>query len=448
MSTCVDEASKIENGVDELASLMQSTKPVKLAVKKLVAAGDESLEHAVTIFLQRKWQWIGTGFQWIEARFGPFFLPISLLCVFLFVVVAWRWHHFWNSVWQHVWSMTLGRVWRTNTQAIKCSGFSCPAPSPGQPACPEHAKDNLAKKVDVKSQSQFRCCTLVMAVVGTAGLMVATLMVGRRIGSLALIGDGIHLSGDVATYAALLFAEVVSSRWQMEMETFSYGYGRLEVIFVFIALSGQYYAASLLVFSAIDRLFHPHELAEDSGVMIFSLGLASLVVNAGLGSWMHFNGVSCCHSNGEGGAAASAAKIHLMCDGVQNLIVIITGGIIWSAPALSMLEPFCTLIFVSILVYSTHGFWLMMLDILMVRVPRNIDCEEVYNDLNSIKGVDEVHCLHVWAIAPGKIAAIAHLCTEDSSDNEEALQEARTILQDRYGIKHSTVQVSDSDDIM
>mmetsp|Transcript_88116 Transcript_88116/g.161339 ORF Transcript_88116/g.161339 Transcript_88116/m.161339 type:complete len:464 (-) Transcript_88116:235-1626(-) len=463
MSKCLDEAigcavqpaaESAEHAIDELSALLQNSgKPISMSLKRAavrsVGSGDESLEQTAKRILRWEWQWVGTGIQTLQAK-DPYHLWFVILCLLLVLFGAWRWRNSWYASLQRACSMASEKIWGTNAKPAHCRGFSSDTPSPGQLACPQHGKDyaDYKEEVVLQSQSKFRCRMLTMAVIGTVALMFATVIVGRRIGSLALIGDGIHLGGDVATYGALLFAEVVSSTWQPDMESFSYGYGRLEVVFVFIALSGQYYAASVLVCSAVDRLQHPYQLADDSGIVIFSLGLASLLVNAGLGTWMHFNGVNCCHSAGVGGAAAACAKIHLMCDAFQNLIVIITGGLIWSVPQLSTLEPFCTLIFVCLLIYSTYGFWLMMLDILMERAPRSVDTMAIHDDLQKIEGVDDVHCLHVWALAPGKMAATVHLCTEDSESNEEVLKQARLILVDRYAIKHSTVQVSDSDDLM
>lgn len=459
MSECLDEArvaqlsgESVERGIDELSALLQkSSQPVSMSLKRVavrsVGSGDDSLQQTATRILQWEWQWVGTL---LATPAGPFHLWMVILCVLLFLFGVWRWKTTWCANLQGAWSAVSKKIWGTNAKQANCCGFTGSSCSHGQLEYPEHGKDYTAYKEEMilQIQSSFRRRMLTLAVIGTASLMVATVIVGRRIGSLALIGDGIHLGGDVATYGALLFAEVVASTWQPDMESFSYGYGRLEVIFVFAALSGQYYAASLLVCSAVDRLRHPYQLADDSGIMIFSLGLASLLVNAGLGTWMHCNGVNCCHGSGTGGAAAACAKIHLLCDAFQNLIVIITGGLIWSAPELSTLEPICTLIFVCLLLYSTCGFWLMMLDVLMERTPRSVDSSAIYDDLKKIEGVEDVHCLHVWALAPGQMAATVHLCTDDGESNEAVLKQARVVLRDHHAINHSTIQTSDSDDVM
>mmetsp|Transcript_160230 Transcript_160230/g.282646 ORF Transcript_160230/g.282646 Transcript_160230/m.282646 type:complete len:453 (+) Transcript_160230:96-1454(+) len=452
MSTCANGAHgglPLEAEFNELSVLMQSGRPIQKVVQKAVqkasmatplsavqaiAAEANSFQETVVIIL-----------HWLAAR-GR--LCFALLCLGVMMYGA--------SKLQKILSQRDSTDCCKETKETKtekasdrpcaCHGFT----TVFDWVCPSSGRCLIGNQDELREQQkQFRRRTLTLAIIGALSIMTMTLLVGERIGSLALLGDGIHLFGDVATYSVLLFAEVASSSWHMDMKTYSYGYGRLEVLFTFAALSGQYYAICLLVYGAVGRLQNPEQLADYSGEIIFSLGIVSLFINAGLGSWMHFKGVSIAHDHSaEGGAAAACAKVHLLCDAAQNLIVILTGGLMWSMPRLTRLEPICTLMFVALFFWSTFGFWTQMLDILMERTPRSVNCKALHDDLCKVKGVVNVHCLHVWALAPGKICASAHICTEDSDKNEDVLHRAQIILQHRYGIKHSTLQVSDSDDVM
>jgi cobalt-zinc-cadmium efflux system protein len=81
----------------------------------------------------------------------------------------------------------------------------------------------------------------------------------------------------------------------------------------------------------------------------------------------------------------------------------------------------------------------------MERAPSDLDCERVFQDLEGIKGVNKSHCCHVWCITPDKIALTAHLHIE-SGLHEEVLEQANIILKHRYGIHHSTIQISEDED--
>jgi cobalt-zinc-cadmium efflux system protein len=51
-----------------------------------------------------------------------------------------------------------------------------------------------------------------------------------------------------------------------------------------------------------------------------------------------------------------------------------------------------------------------------------------------------VHDLHVWGITPESMALSAHLDVDDLAGWATILQAARTVLHDRFGIDHVTLQ--------
>jgi zinc transporter 2 len=48
----------------------------------------------------------------------------------------------------------------------------------------------------------------------------------------------------------------------------------------------------------------------------------------------------------------------------------------------------------------------------MEATPENIDIDDIISDLMDLKGVDEVHDVHVWALSMGKIAISAHITSD------------------------------------
>lgn len=324
-----------------------------------------------------------------------------------------------------------------------CQGFS----SAFDRICADAAgQDFVGRHEEVEKRRRFRCQILTTAVIAALTILILTLWSSDRSGSLVLHGEGIHLFSDVVTYSVLLFAEVASSSWKGDSASYTFGYGRVEVLVSFVALSAQYFAMTQVLWSALNRLLHPRQLADDPAEAMMVVGISSFILNTGIGTWMHVKGICLAHDHStEGGAAAAYAKLHMLCDAAQNLIVVVTGILLWRKPYLTMVEPICTLVFCGCFFYGTAGFMLQMIDILMERAPRNIDCSSIRADLCKIKGLRAVHCMHVWSVAPGKISVAAHLYTFDSNMNEDVLHQAQIVLQHRYGIKHGTFQVSDGE---
>ena len=70
--------------------------------------------------------------------------------------------------------------------------------------------------------------------------------------------------------------------------------------------------------------------------------------------------------------------------------------------------------------------------------PLEFDVEKLKDDLLGIKGVIDVHDIHVWSLSIGKMSMSCHLIT---SDPQNSLITAREIIKKRYNINHTTIQV-------
>ena len=57
----------------------------------------------------------------------------------------------------------------------------------------------------------------------------------------------------------------------------------------------------------------------------------------------------------------------------------------------------------------------------------------------------DVHDLHGWTLTSDMEAASAHLMVSAGTDGHAVLDQARSLLVDRYGISHATLQVEPDD---
>ena len=108
-----------------------------------------------------------------------------------------------------------------------------------------------------------------------------------------------------------------------------------------------------------------------------------------------------------------ASFIHVLGDALQNVGVLIAGGIIFLFPTFSIADPICTYIFSIIVGLTTIRILNDCIFVLMEGSPVDIDIEELEKDLNEIKGVKEIHDLHVWSLSMGKISLSCHICCDD-----------------------------------
>ncbi|MBI4534504.1 MAG: cation transporter, partial [Candidatus Melainabacteria bacterium] len=80
-------------------------------------------------------------------------------------------------------------------------------------------------------------------------------------------------------------------------------------------------------------------------------------------------------------------------------------------------------------------------NILMEGAPGHVDLGQLRLSMLKVKGVVDVHDIHVWTITSGLDAMSAHVTIADKSPADEVLSEITRIAQDDFGLHHTTIQV-------
>jgi len=140
-----------------------------------------------------------------------------------------------------------------------------------------------------------------------------------------------------------------------------------------------------------------------------------------------------------------AAFIHVIGDCVQSLGVMGASALIWWRPEWKIADPIVTFVFSAIVLFTTIRLLRQSLEVLMEGVPQGVSIEEVQKDLESIAHVAAIHDLHIWSITVGQPALSVHviLCndTDLSASTDDILASANSILKDKHGITHTTIQI-------
>jgi cobalt-zinc-cadmium efflux system protein len=82
-------------------------------------------------------------------------------------------------------------------------------------------------------------------------------------------------------------------------------------------------------------------------------------------------------------------------------------------------------------------------DILLEATPQDVDPQEIAETLQQVPGVRAVHDLHVWSITSGMPALSVHLVVDKEwfQDGGRMLLETKEMLNRRFNIDHTTIQV-------
>jgi cobalt-zinc-cadmium efflux system protein len=79
--------------------------------------------------------------------------------------------------------------------------------------------------------------------------------------------------------------------------------------------------------------------------------------------------------------------------------------------------------------------------VLLEAAPEGLSPDDVSAAMRAHAGVTDVHDLHVWEISSGFPALSAHVLVGRTEDCHRIRRELETLLHDRFGLDHTTLQV-------
>ncbi|KAE9616584.1 putative cation efflux protein, cytoplasmic [Lupinus albus] len=101
----------------------------------------------------------------------------------------------------------------------------------------------------------------------------------------------------------------------------------------------------------------------------------------------------------------------------------------------------CTLIFSVISLCTTVPMLRNIYGILTERTPSEIDIIKLEDGLRTIRGVQDIHDLHVWSITVGKIVLSCHVLAESGISSIDLLGRIKYYCENTHKIQHVTIQI-------
>ena len=273
---------------------------------------------------------------------------------------------------------------------------------------------------------------------GALGLIVAFMavevVVGLLIGSLALLADAGHMLTDAAAIALALVAMRLAAR--PASGAYTYGLKRAEILSA--QVNGLTLAVLVVVFvvEAVRRFVHPPEV--DGGAM-------ALV--AAIGILVNLCAASMLARADRRSLNIAGAFWHIVTDLVAFVATLVAGLVIY-ATGWTQADSVATLVVAALMAVAAYRLLRDSARIFLEASPRGIDPGAVEAGIRGIAGVTGVHELHVWEVTSGFPALSAHVLVDPGADCHERRLAIETLLEARFGIDHTTLQVDHSGDVL
>jgi len=270
---------------------------------------------------------------------------------------------------------------------------------------------------------------LLVALSITGLMTIVELAGGLMSNSLALIGDAGHMFTDTLALGLSLFALNLAKRPASQTKT--YGYYRAEILAALINGAILVLVSAYIFYEAYQRFVEPPEVRGGLMLIVAAIGLAANVV-----------GISILRSASRGNLNVKGAFLHMWSDTVSS-VGVIAAGIIILLTGRTIADPIISIIIGLLILRGAGGLVWESINILLEAVPKNLDVSRINDAVRRIKGVRDIHDVHLWAITSGMYAMSCHLLIEDQkvSNCTQIVEEVNQTLSKEFGISHSTVQL-------
>jgi cobalt-zinc-cadmium efflux system protein len=275
------------------------------------------------------------------------------------------------------------------------------------------------------SSQQISKLKLVLLLISS--YIVVEFISGLLTGSLALIADAGHMLADAGGLTLALFAINFSTKPATPQRT--YGFYRIEILAALANSAVLILVSVYIIYDAYERIIEPPQI---KGTALIIVGTIGLVVNL-VGMYI-LKGHATENLNIEG------AYLEVLKDTLGSVGVVVV-GVITSISKFYLIDP---IISVGLAFYILPRTWSLMkksINILMEGVPINISYEEVKKAILQIKGVTGIFEIHIWTITSGMDAITAHVVVSDPSKSQTILKEISSMLENRFKITHTTIQI-------
>lgn len=244
--------------------------------------------------------------------------------------------------------------------------------------------------------------------------------------SSALLADAGHNVSDVL---GLLFAW--GAAWMATLKPkgkFTYGYRKTTILVSILNALFLFIAIAFIAVDAYKKLQNPEPI---SGNTVIIVAIVGIIIN-GITAYLFYK-------DQKKDLNIRGAFLHMIADALVSVGVVVSGVLI-NVTGLLWIDPVTSFVIILVIFFSSWRLFTASIDLALDAVPHNINYDEVASFLKSINGVEDIHDLHIWALSTSQAALSVHVHMP-SGDTDALIHEIQEQLEEKFEIKHVTVQI-------
>jgi len=257
--------------------------------------------------------------------------------------------------------------------------------------------------------------------------VIAEVILGLMANSLALVADAMHNLSDVVGLVLAWGASALALR--PPSARFTYGFRGSTILAALANAMLLLVVTGGIAWEALHRLKNPGIVNE---TLMIWVAIAGIVIN-GVTAWFFM-------ADRKRDLNVRGAYLHMAADAGVSAGVALAGagmlltGWLWLDPAVS-------LVIVATIFVGTWGLLRDSVKLALHAAPESVDPGEVRGYLCALKGVAEVHDLHIWGMSTTETALTAHLVMPAGHPGDDFIAHVVHDIEHRFRIGHVTIQI-------
>ncbi len=263
---------------------------------------------------------------------------------------------------------------------------------------------------------------ILIAFILNLGFSIFEFIGGTITNSISIISDSIHDIGDSLTIGISYFLEKKSKK--KPDNKYTYGYIRYSVIGSLITTMILIVGSILVVIGSIKRIMNPVDI-NYNGMILFAV----------IGALVNFLAAYFTHS----GDSLNQRSVNLhMLEDVLGWIVVLIGAIIMRFTDIKIIDPILSIVVAIFIFTNALKNLKIIIDLFLEKTPKGINIDSIKEHLLNIKGIKDIHHIHVWSLDGYNNYATIHIVEDGKNKNIKKLVKEEL---KEHNISHTTIEL-------
>lgn len=269
---------------------------------------------------------------------------------------------------------------------------------------------------------------ILIAFILNIGFSIFELLGGFFTNSISIMSDAIHDFGDALSIGISLALEKISKK--KPNEKYTYGYVRYSILGALITTIILTIGSIFVIIGGVNRIINPEEI-NYNGMIIFAV--FGVIINL-FAAYFTKDGDS---------INQRAVNLHMLED-VLGWIVVLVGAILMKFTDIRIIDSIMSIGVALFILVNSFKNLKEILDLFLEKTPKNISIEEINHHISEIKGVIDVHHIHIWSIDGVNNYGTMHVRI-NKNKNEDIKNKIKEELKE-HGIDHVTIEIENEDE--